>query len=237
VDNLLYRCLEACLPNISPFFDELPSRESSPHSRLESPRGAGKVSLETLEEAAEVVPDLEVPRGTGPKDTLESSREAVHVHFIGDEAPTPAIILTPVVTRRQVLSEEDSDSDGPLSIPYRLKGKGKGTETTPIKLSTNEESSDKENHNDDHPGTGWLVYNPNNPEHYVIATEKNDDIHATKYIRYTMTSDGTFIEGCNKRGGEVFRKPLQACSEDARPNLINNGQIRDDQLHSLAPTS
>jgi len=52
-----------------------------------------------------------------------------------------------------------------------------------------------------------------------------------------MMDDGAFIEGCNKKGGEVFRKPLQARSEDARPNLIDNGQIRDDRLYSLAPTS
>src|SRR5712672_335322 len=39
VDDLLYRPLEACLPDISPFLDELPSRESSPQSRLEAPRG------------------------------------------------------------------------------------------------------------------------------------------------------------------------------------------------------
>jgi len=110
-------------------------------------------------------------------------------------------------------------------------------ETTPIELLTDEEGSDKENHDDDHPGTGWLVYDPNNPEHYVITAEKDEEVHATKFIKYTMTNDGAFIEGCDKKGGEVFRKPLQARSEDVRPNLIDNGQICNDQLHSLAPTS
>jgi len=237
VDDLLYRRLEACLPDISPFLTELPSRESSPQSRLEAPRGAGEVSLEPSEEAAEGVPDLEVPRGTGSEGALESSREAVHVRFIGEEAPTPTIVLTPVVTRRQVLSEKDSDTDKPLRIPFRLKGKGKGTVTTPIELSTDDENSDKENTDNNHPGEGWFVYDPNDPEHYVIATEKGNAIHAAKYIRYTMTDDGAFVEGCNEKGGEVFRKPLQARSEDARPNLIDNGQIRDDRLYSLAPTS
>jgi len=204
VDDLLYHRLEACLPDISLFFGELPSRESSPQSRLESPRGAGEVPLEPSEEAAEVVPDLEVPRGTGSEGVLESSREAVHVRFIGDESPAPAIVLTLVITKRQVLSEEDSDMDEPLRIPFRLKGKGKGTATTPIELSTDEEGSDKENTANDHPGEGWLVYDPNNPEHYVIAAEKNDKVHAAKYIRYVMTDDGAFIEGCDKKKGEIF---------------------------------
>jgi len=237
VDDLLYHHLEACLPDISLFFGELPSRESSPQSCLESPRGAGKVSLEPSEEAAKGTPDLEVPRGTGSEGVLESPRGAVHVRFIGDEAPAPVTTLTPVVTRRQVLSEEDSDMDEPLRIPYKLKGKGRGTNTTPIELSTDEEGSNKENLDDNHPGEGWFVYNEHNPEHYVIAAEGSEDIHATKYIQYAITSDGTFIEGCDKKGGEKFRKPLQAHSENARPNLINNGQIRDDQLHSLAPMS
>jgi len=127
--------------------------------------------------------------------------------------------------------------DEPLRIPYKLKGKGRGTNTTPIELSTDEEGSNKENLDDNHPGEGWFVYNEHNPEHYVIAAEGSEDIHATKYIQYAITSDGTFIEGCDKKGGEKFRKPLQAHSENARPNLINNGQIRDDQLHSLAPMS
>src|SRR5712671_4208782 len=99
VDDLLYQRLEACLPNISPFLDELPSRESGPQSCLEAPRGAGKVSLEPSEEAVEGVPDLEVPRGTGSEGPLESSREAVRIRFIGEEAPTPTIVLTPVITR------------------------------------------------------------------------------------------------------------------------------------------
>jgi len=182
VDNLLYRHLKACLPDITPFLSELLSRESGPHSRLESPRGAGEVSLETSEEAAEVAPDLEVPRGTGSEGILESSREAVRVRFIGDEAPTPAITLTLVVMKKQVLSEEDSDTDKPLQIPYRLKGKGRGTESTPIELSTDEEGSDKENLDDNHSGTGWFIYDSNNPEHYVIATKKDEDIHTAKYI-------------------------------------------------------
>jgi len=190
VDDLLYRRLEACLPDIAPFLNELPSRESSPQSCLESPRGAGEVSLEPSEEAAESTPSLEVPRGTGSEGPLESSREAVHVRFVGDESPIPTITLTLVVTRRQVLSEEDSDMDEPLRIPFRLKGKGKGTATTPIELSTNEEGSDKENTVNDHPGEGWFAYDPNNPEHYVIVAEKNDEIHPAKYIRYTMMDDG-----------------------------------------------
>jgi len=84
---------------------------------------------------------------------------------------------------------------------------------------------------------GWFIYDSNNPKHYVITAEKNEDVHTAKYIRYTTTDDGVFIEGCDKKGGEVFRKPLQARSEDVWPNLINNGLIRDDQLHSLVPTS
>jgi len=237
VDDLLYRCLKACLPNITPFLSELPSRESGPHFHLESPRGAGEVSLEASEEAAEVVPDLEVPRGTGSEGVLESSREAVCIRFVGDEAPTPVITHTPVITKKQILSEEDSNTDEPLWIPYRLKGKGRGTEMTPIELSTDEEGSNKENLDNDHPGMGWFVYNSNNPEHYVIVAEKDEDIHAAKYIRYTITDNGAFIEGCDKKGGEVFQKPLQVRSEDTWPNLIDNGLIRDDQLHSLAPTS
>jgi len=236
VDDLLYHRLEACLPNISPFLNELPSRESGPQSRLESPRGADEVPLEPSEEAAEGSPDLEFPRETGLEGALEPLRQAVHVHFIGDETPTPANVSTPVVTRRQVLSEEDSNSSMPLPIPYQLKGKGRGMETEPIELSTDDEGSDKEN-DDDHPGPGWLIYNAKNPKHYIIATEKDDDIHAAKYIQYELTSEGSFIEGCDKKGGEVFRKPLQARSKDARPNLIDNGLIRDNHLHSLAPTS
>jgi len=105
--------------------------------------------------------------------------------------------------------------DEPLRIPFRLKGKGRGTVTTPIELSTDEEGSDKENVNHDYPGEGWFAYNPNNPEHYVIAAEKKDDVHTAKYIWYTMTDNGAFIEGCDERGGEVFWKPLKARSEDA----------------------
>src|SRR5882672_9356509 len=77
VDELLYRRLEACLSDISLFLSELPSRESGPQFRLESPRGADKVQLEPSEEAAEGTPNLEVPRGTGLEGALESSREAV----------------------------------------------------------------------------------------------------------------------------------------------------------------
>src|SRR5712675_588282 len=198
VDDLLYRCLEACLPDISPFLSELPSRESGPQFHLESPRGAGEVPLEPSEEAAESTPDLEAPRGAGSEGVVESLREALHVSFIGDEAPTPAIVLTPIVTRRQVLSKEDSESDGPLPIPYRLKGKGKGMSTTPIELSTDDKDSNKENINDDHPGTGWFVYDPNNPKHYIIAAKKDDDVHAAKYIWYELANDGTFIKGCDR---------------------------------------
>jgi len=117
VDDLLYRRLEACLPDITPFLSELPSRESGPQSHLEAPRGAGEVSLEPSEEAARGTPNLEVPRGTGSEGALESSREAVRIRFIGEEAPTPTIVLTPVITRRQVLSEEDSCND-PSHHPY-----------------------------------------------------------------------------------------------------------------------
>ena len=124
VDDLLYHCLEACLPDIAPFLTEQPSRESGPHSRLETPRGADKVPLEPSAEATEGVPSLEVPRGTGPEGELESPSGAVHVIRIGDEAPTP------VVTRREFLAGEDTNSDEPLPIPYRLKGKGKGTANT-----------------------------------------------------------------------------------------------------------
>jgi len=81
VDDLLYNRLELCLLDITPFLAELPSRESGPQSRLESPRGAGKVSLEPSEEAAKDTPDLEVPRGTGPEGTLVSMREAMHVCY------------------------------------------------------------------------------------------------------------------------------------------------------------
>jgi len=54
---------------------------------------------------------------------------------IGDEAPTP------VITRREFLAGEDTNSDEPLPIPYRLKGKGRGTVNTPIELSTDKEES------------------------------------------------------------------------------------------------
>src|SRR5712671_3278354 len=63
VDDLLYRCLEACLPNLSPFLEELPSRESGPQSCLESPRGAGEVSLEPSEEAAKSTPTWKSQEG------------------------------------------------------------------------------------------------------------------------------------------------------------------------------
>src|SRR5882672_7757029 len=52
-----------------------------------------------------------------------------------------------------------------------------------------------------------------------------------------MTDDGAFIEGCDKKGGEVFRKPLQVHSEDAQPNLTDNSQIHNNRLYSLAPAS
>src|SRR5712672_3659913 len=134
VDDLLYRRLEACLTDIAPFLTEQPSRESGPHSCLEAPSGADEVPLEPSVEAMEGSPSLEVPRGTGPEGGLESSREAICVIRIGDEAPTP------VVARREFLSGEDTDSDEPLPIPYRLKGKGKGTANTLIELTDNEES-------------------------------------------------------------------------------------------------
>src|SRR5712675_1044852 len=149
VDDLLYRRLEACLPNITPFLDEQPSRESGPHSRLEAPRGAGEVPLETSAEATEGEPSLEVPRGTGLEGGLEAPRGAVHVTCIGDEAPTPSVV------RREFLGGEDTDSDEPIPIPYRLKGKGRGTVNTPIELTTDDESN-KENCHDEHPGEGWL---------------------------------------------------------------------------------
>src|SRR5712672_4624340 len=79
VDNLLYRRLEACLPDITPFLEEQPSRESGPHSRLEAPSGADEVPLEPSAEATEGSPGLEVPRGTGSEGGLESSREAICV--------------------------------------------------------------------------------------------------------------------------------------------------------------
>jgi len=229
VDDLLYRRLEACLPNITPFLDEQPSRESGPHSRLEAPRGAGEVPLETSVEAMEGEPSLEVPRGTGSEGGLEAPRGAVHVTCIGDEAPTP------VVVRREFLGGEDTDSDEPLPIPYRLKGKGRGTVNTPIELTTDD---DKENHDDTHPGEGWITFDPNNREHYVVAAEDAaGDVHAAKFIKYVMTEDGPFVHGCDRKGAEVFKKPLEARSEDARPNLLDNGQIRDDLLYALAPTS
>jgi len=218
VDNLLFRHLEACLPDIAPFLGEQPSRESSPHFHLEAPRGADEVPLEPSEEATEGVPSLESPRG------------AISIIRIGDE------VSTPIVARREFLKGEDTDSDEPLPIPYHLKGKG--TVSTPLELTSDKEGSDKENHDNDHPREGWFVYDLNNPEHYVIATEDaTGDIHVAKYIKYTMTDNGPIIEGCDKKGGEVFKKPLQACSKDARPNLIDNGQIRDDLLYALAPKS
>src|SRR5712671_6347049 len=154
VDNLLYSRLEACLPDITPFLTEQPSRESGPHSRLEAPSGADEVSLEPSEEATGSGPSLEIPRGTGSEGGLESSREAIRVMRIGDEAPTP------VVVRREFLGGEDTDSDEPLPIPYRLKGKGKGTMNTPIELTSDDDRSDKENHDDQHPGEGWFTYDP-----------------------------------------------------------------------------
>jgi len=232
VDDLLYRRLEACLTDIAPFLTEQPSRESGPHSCLEAPSGADEVPLEPSVEATEGSPGLEVPRGTGPEGGLESSREAICVVRIGDEAPTP------VVVRREFLGGEDTDSDEPLPIPYRLKGKGKGTVNTLIELTSDDAQSDKENHNDEHPGEGWITYDPNNQEHYVVAAEDAaGDVHAAHYIKYVMTDDGPFVHGCDKKGAEVFKKPLQARSEDARPNLLDNGQIRDDLLYALAPTS
>ena len=151
---------------------------------------------------------------------------------IGDEAPTP------VVARREFLKGEDTDSDKPLPIPYRLKGKGKGTANTPIEFTSDKEESDKENRDNDHPGEGWLVFDPDNHEHYLVAVENaTGDVHTTRYIKYVMTDDGPIIHGCDRKEGEVFKKPLQARSEDARPNLIDNGQIRDDLLYALAPTS
>src|SRR5712671_3180969 len=161
VDNLLYSRLEACLPDITPFLTEQPSRESGPHSRLEAPSGADEVPLEPSEEATEGDPSLEVPRGTGSEGGLESSREAICVENIGDEAPTPATAPTPVVVRREFLGGEDTDSDEPLPIPYRLKGKGRGTVNTPIELTTDDD--------DQHPGEGWITFDPNNCEHYVVA--------------------------------------------------------------------
>jgi len=56
VDDLLFRRLEACLPDLTPFLTEQPSRESGPHSCLEAPRGADKVLLEPSKEATEVFP-------------------------------------------------------------------------------------------------------------------------------------------------------------------------------------
>jgi len=164
--------------------------------------------LEPSKEATEGVPSLEVPRGTGLEGGLESPRGAVHAIRIGDEAPTP------IITRREFLSGEDTDSDEPLPIPYHLKGKG--TANTPIELTTNEEESDKENRDNDHPGEGWFVFDQNNHKHYVIAAEDTTgDVHTARYIKYVMMDDGPFIHGCDKRGGEVFKKPLQAHSEDA----------------------
>src|SRR5712671_1700020 len=118
VDDLLYRRLEACLPDITPFLTEQPSRESGPHSRLEAPSGADEVLLEPSVEATEGSPNLEVPRGTGSEGRL-----AIRAIRIGDEAPTPVIVPTPVVVRREFLGGEDTDSDEPLPIPCRLKGK------------------------------------------------------------------------------------------------------------------
>src|SRR6267154_5818702 len=89
VNNLLYSRLEACLPDITPFLAEQPSRESGPHSRLEAPRGADEVPLEPSVEATEGSPSLEVPRGTGLEGGLESPRGAVRITRIGDEAPAP----------------------------------------------------------------------------------------------------------------------------------------------------
>src|SRR5712672_3638867 len=231
VDDLLYHCLETCLPDITPFLTEQPSRESSPHSCLEAPRGADEVPLEPSAEATEEVPSLEVPRGTGLEGGLESPRGAVCVIRIGDEAPTP------VVVRREFLGGEDTDSDKPLPIPYRLKGKGKGTANTPIELTTDDESN-KENRPDKHPGEDWLVFDPNNQEHYVVVAEDAaGDVHAARYIKYVMTEDGPMVYGCDGKGAEVFKKPLQARSEDVRPNLLDNGQIWDDLLYALAPAS
>jgi len=148
---------------------------------------------------------------------------------IGDEAPAP------VVVRREFLGGEDTDSDEPLPIPYRLKGKGRGTVNTPIELTTDD---DKENIDDDHPGEGWFVFTQDNPEHYlVVAEDATGDIHAARYIKYMMTDDGPFVHGCDRKGAEIFKKPLQARSEDAQPNLLDNGQIRDDLLYAIAPTS
>ena len=174
VDNLLYSRLEACLPDITPFLTEQPSRESGPHSRLEAPRGADEVPLEPSVEATEGDPSLEVPRGTGLEGGLESPRGAVRVIRIGDEAPTP------VVVRREFLGGEDTDLDEPLPIPYHLKGKG--TANTPIELTDNEES-DKENRDGDHPGEDWFVFDLNNHEHYVVVAEDHTgDVHAARYI-------------------------------------------------------
>src|SRR5712671_2257385 len=222
VDDLLYRRLEACLPDITPFLTEQPSRESGPHSRLEAPSGADEVLLEPSVEAAEGGPSLEVPRGTGSEGGLESSREAVCVIHIGDEAPTP------VVVRREFLGGEDTDSDEPLLIPYRLKGKGRGTINTPIELTSDDDKSDKENVDNNHPGEGWFVFDQDNREHYLVTAEdENGDVHAAQYIKYVMTDDGPLVHGCDRKGAEVFKRPLQARSEDARPNLIDNRQIRD----------
>jgi len=227
VDNLLYSRLEACLPDITPFLTEQPSRESGPHFRLEAPSGADEVPLEPSKEATEGSPSLEVPRGTGSEGGLESSSEAIHVTHIK--------IPTPVVARKEFLGGEDTDSDEPLPIPYRLKGKGRGSVNTPIELTTDD---DKENHDDEHPGEGWMAFDPNNQEHYVVAAEDDTgNVHAAQFIKYVMTDDGPFVHGCDKKGAEVFKKPLQARSEDARPNLLDNRQIRDDLLYTLAPTS
>jgi len=169
-------------------------------------------------------PSLEVPRGTGSEGGLESSREAVRVTRIGDEAPTPVIVPTPVVRRREFLGSEDTDSDKPLPIPYRLKGKGRGTVNTPIELSTDDESN-KENRHDEHPREDWFVFDPNNQEHYVVAVEDAaGDVHAAWYIKYVMTEDGPMVHGCDGKGTEVLRNPYRRVARTRDPTFATMGK-------------
>jgi len=128
--------------------------------------------------------------------------------------------------RREFLGGEDTDSDEPLPIPYRLQGQRESTVNTLIELTSDDAQSDKENHNDEHPGEGWITYDPNNQEHYVVAAEDAGGRRTRcTYIKYVMTDDGSFIHGATGRAPRSSKNPYKRVARTRGPISSTTGKF------------
>ena len=85
----------------------------------------------------------------------------------------------------------------------------------------------------DHPGDGYILFDPKNPQHYGVVNRQSGGYH--KYVRYDFSGPDPMAYGCDGKDMPILQIRLTARPAKTLPNCLDDQQPLDDDFAIFYP--